>query len=253
MMNKWNIASGILLLLLTAFENLNAQNDVQAVLTQDSLFWHHFNNCHVDEMGAFVTDDVEFYHDKNGPMKGREAFLSTSRRNLCGNDNFHIRRELVAGSIRLFPMKEGEKLYGAVLYGQHVFYVLERGKEPHLDGLAQFTHLWLKTESGWKMSRILSYDHGPAPYVNKRKEVVLTPKTLQRHTGKYQAPQSGPCAVTQADGLLVLTIGTNSFKLHPESDTVFFSTDRDLTFEFKDDKMIVRENGKVAEEARRVK
>jgi hypothetical protein len=159
----------------------------------------------------------------------------------------------VAGSIKLFPMETGGKLYGAVLYGQHVFYVLERGKEPRLDGLAQFTHLWLKTESGWKMSRILSYDHGPAPYINKRKEVTLTKKALQRHTGKYQAPQSGLCVVDQANGVLLLTIGGNTFRLHPESETVFFSADRDLTFEFKDDKMIVKEFGKIAEEARRVK
>jgi hypothetical protein len=45
----------------------------------------------------------------------------------------------------------------------------------------------------------------------------------------------------------LLSIGSNTFKLHPESEAVFFSTDRDLTFEFKDDKMIVREYGKIAE------
>jgi hypothetical protein len=252
-MNKLNTTGGILLLLAVVFQNVNAQNELQTVLAQDSLFWRHFNACQVDEMGAFVMDDLEFYHDRNGLMKGRDSFLSTSRRNLCGNENFHIRREPVAGSIKIFPMKEGEKLYGAVLYGQHVFYVVEQGKAPRLDGLARFTHLWLKTESGWRMSRILSYDHGPAPYINKRKEVTLTRKILQRHAGRYQAPQSGLCVVDQADGLLLLRIGSNTFKLHPESETVFFSTDRDLTFEFKDDKMIVKEFGKIAEEARRVK
>ena len=252
-MNKLMSASGILLLLLIAFQNLHAQDDLQAVLVQDSLFWHHFNNCEVDAMGDMVTDDLEFYHDKNGLMKGRENFLSTTRRNLCTNDNFHIRREAVAGSIKLYPLHERGKLYGALLYGQHIFYVLEQGKEPRLDGLAQFTNLWLKTESGWQMSRVLSYDHGPAPYVNKRKEITLTKKVLQRHTGKYQAPQSGLCIVDQADGLLVLTVKGNTFKVHPESETVFFSTDRDLTFEFKADKMIVREAGKIVEEATRAK
>jgi hypothetical protein len=74
-MNKLNAACSILLLLSIACQNVNAQSELQTVLVQDSLFWHHFNNCEVDAMGAFVTDDLEFYHDKNGPMKGRDSFL----------------------------------------------------------------------------------------------------------------------------------------------------------------------------------
>jgi len=161
-MNKMTTAGGILLLLLIVFQDLHAQDDLRAVLVRDSLFWHHFNNCEIDAMAGFVTDDLEFYHDKNGLTKGGETFLPTTRRNLCVNDNFHIRREVVAGSVKVYPLHDRGTLYGAVLSGQHVFYVLERGKEPRLDGLAQFTNLWLRTGSGWRMSRILSYDHGPA-------------------------------------------------------------------------------------------
>ena len=150
-------------------------------------------------------------------------------------------------------MKDGDKLYGAILSGQHVFYIIEKGKEPQLDGLARFTHLWLKSETGWKMSRVLSYDHGPANYVNNRKEIVLNEKMLKRFDGKYNAPQSGLCEIKHADGLLMLTIADNKFKLYPENETTFFSKDRDLTFEFKEDKMIVREQGKIVEEAIRVK
>lgn len=252
-MNTLKFACTALLLLWASFQNLIAQHNLQAVLIQDSLFWQHFNNCQVDDLGRFFTNDIEFYHDKNGPTQGLDTFLAASRRNLCSNSNFRLRRESVPGSIKIFPMKNGEMLYGAILSGQHVFYVLESGKEPRLDGLAQFTHLWLKTESGWKMSRVLSYDHGPAPYVNKRKEIALNRKILKQYTGKYQGPQSGICTVQEAGGLLLLTIGGQTFKLHPESETSFFSPDRDLTFEFKKDNMIVREYSKVVEEARRVK
>ena len=247
-----------ILLSLMFCQNLQAQNktvddELQPVYTLDSTFWQHYNNCNIDAMRSFFTDDIEFYHDKGGVINGLDNFLLVSKRNLCSNDNFRLRREAVAGSVKAFPMKDQDKLYGAILSGQHVFYIIEMGKEPRLDGLARFTHLWLKTEGWWKMSRVLSYDHGPAPYVNNKKSIVLNEKSLKRYEGKYQAPQSGLCEIKHVDGLITLTIGDNIFNLHPESETTFFSTDRDLTFEFKDNKMIVRENGKIVEEAKRVK
>jgi hypothetical protein len=58
--------------------------------------------------------------------------------------------------------------YGAILTGEHVFYILEKGKSERLDGLAKFTHVWRFKDNEWKMHRVLSYDHGPAPYINKR-------------------------------------------------------------------------------------
>jgi hypothetical protein len=257
-MNSSNRAACILVLPLLLCGNLNAQNktaddEMKEVLALDSTFWQHYNNCNIDAMRSFFTDDIEFYHDKGGILNGLDNVLATSKRNLCSNDNFRLRREMVAGSEKVFPMKDGEKLYGAILSGQHVFYILEKGKEPRLDGLARFTHLLLKTESGWKMSRVLSYDHGPAPYVNQRKQVVVPEKILQRYEGTYKAPQAGLCQVKHANGSIMLTIGDKIYKLLPESDMVFFSADRDLTFEFKEDTMIVREQGRVVEEAIRVK
>ena len=253
-----NYSARILLLIMIFCGNLNAQqttvdDEMKNVLALDSCFWQQYNNCNIDAMRSYFTEDIEFYHDKGGVLNGLENFLTVSKRNLCSNDNFRLRREAVAGSLKVFPMKDGDKLYGAILSGQHVFYVIEKGKEPRLDGLARFTHLLVKTENGWKMSRVLSYDHGPAPYVNHRKEIVVNDKILRRYEGKYKAPQSGICEVKRADGSILLTIGGNSFKLLPERDNLFFVTDRDLTFEFKDEKIIVRERGNVVEEAMRVK
>lgn len=248
----------VLLMLMIFCGNLNAQNksvddELKDALAMDSIFWQHYNTCNIDAMRNFFTDDIEFYHDKGGVLNGLDKLLSVSKQNLCSDPNFRLRREVVDGSVKIFPMKDGDNLYGAVLSGQHVFYILEKGKEPRLDGLARFTHLLLKTESGWKMSRVLSFDHGPAPYVNRRKEIVVNEKILRRYDGTYKAPASGLCEVKHGDGLLILTIGDQIFKLHPESDSVFFSADRDLTFEFKGDRMIVREQGKVVEEAIRKK
>ena len=132
-MNATNCAARILLLSMICSGDLVAQNktvdhEMKEVLGLDSTFWQHYNNCNIDAMRSFFTDDIEFYHDKGGILNGLDNFLSTSKRNLCSNDNFRLRRDAVAGSVKIFPMKEGDKLYGAILSGQHVFYVLEKRK-----------------------------------------------------------------------------------------------------------------------------
>ena len=255
-MNNKFIVLGIALLCNTIIHPVPAQemtSEERTVLALDSAFWKTYNNCDVDGMSKFFTDDLEFYHDKGGKTQGLDIFLSNSRTNLCNDDNFRLRREAVAGTVQFFPMQRDGKIYAAILSGQHVFYILRKGKSPRLDGLARFTHLWVMTDSGWKMSRVLSYDHGPAPYVNKRTEVKLSKKDLAQHVGNYLAPHAGKCSVTQSNGMLQLTFAEKNYQLHPESKTMFFQMDRDLTFEFVNDKMIVREYGDIVEEAARAK
>lgn len=255
-MKKKNLIGGMILLCHLFVAAAIAQKpteEEQTIRALDSAFWETYNTCNVEAMSKYFTDDIEFYHDKGGKMNGLDEFLAASKKNLCSDENFRLRREPVAGTVQYYPMKGDGKSYGAILSGQHVFYILQKGKSPRLDGLARFTHLWVMTESGWKMSRILSYDHGPAPYVNKRTEIKLTKKELAAHVGKYTAPNAGKCSVTQSNGLLELVIGDKSYTLHPETRTLFFQTERDLTFEFVNDKMIVRESGNVVEEAVRIK
>ena len=43
---------------------------------------------------------------------------------------------------------------------------------------------------------------------------------------------SGTFVVARNNNLLWLTIGKKKYELHPESESVFFTTDRDLTFGF---------------------
>jgi ketosteroid isomerase-like protein len=133
-----------------------------AVRERDAAFWKAYNACDVKAMAEYFTEDVEFYHDRGGPTIGHPAFVASLRKDLCGNPDFRIRREAVDGSVHVFPMKKADAVYGAVLSGEHVFYVNEKGKPEFLDGRAKFTHLWTVKGGVWKMSRVLSYDHGPA-------------------------------------------------------------------------------------------
>ena len=132
------------------------------IIKQDSLFWKAYNTCDTGQMRDFFTDNMEFYHDKGGITLGVSNLVATTAKNLCAPGGFRLRRQAVPGSYAVFPMKNNNELYGAILNGEHVFYVLEPGKTERLSGLAKFTHLWIIKDGVWKMSRILSYDHGAA-------------------------------------------------------------------------------------------
>jgi len=141
----------------------DASGDVSAaVLQRDGTFWKAYNTCDVKAMSEFFTEDVEFYHDRGGLTLGHPALMATLRDNLCGNPDSTLRREAVEGTVHVFPMKKNDVVYGAVLSGEHVFYVKQKGKAEFLDGRAKFMDLWTLKDGVWKMSRVLSYDHGPA-------------------------------------------------------------------------------------------
>lgn len=245
-------------LLLCCCQVLSAQQtdqDLSALITkQDSLFWDAYNRCDTTAMASFFTEDVEFYHDKGGANIGLASLAATFSKNLCGNNSWHLKREPVEGSYKVFPLKKDQVIYGAILHGEHVFYIVETGKGPRLDGQAKFTHLWLKRDGQWKMKNVLSYDHGPAVYHSRRKVVLLPAALLQTYAGRYKGPQTADAAIFPKDGQLILKIGGKEFSIFAEKEGVFFDKERDLTFEFdKEKKLTVKENGVAAEVLNRVK
>jgi ketosteroid isomerase-like protein len=117
----------------------------------DTTFFAAFNACDIETMSAMYADDVEFYHDKGGLMLGREPILEATRNNICGK----VRREIVDGSLEVYPM-EG---IGALQFGVHRF--CETGAD-ECGGIARFVHLWRPQADGhWALVRIYSYDHQP--------------------------------------------------------------------------------------------
>ena len=224
------------------------------ILQRDSLFWIDYNTCQVDDMKNYLTDGVEFYHDKGGPMVGYELLANALKKNICGNPGNKVRREAVPGTVKVYVMMNGNAIYGAVISGDHRFYQKEGDKPEQWTGVAKFTHLWILDNNVWKMSRVLSYDHNAAPYSTAKKEIALTPKELAAYTGTYTGPQSGEGKVEVVKDQLVLNIGGKQYPLFAESKNHFFVKDRNLDFEFVQDdkgkpaKLVVRENGNVAEE-----
>lgn len=118
-------------------------------------------DCRPELMAEMVTEDIEFYHDKDGASFGRKAFVDDFVRFCAARqqpDAWRQRRELVPGSMTVDPVPG----YGAIETGEHLFYE-RRGEGPEkLAGRARFSQLWKLTPTGWRLSRVFSYSHGPA-------------------------------------------------------------------------------------------
>ena len=114
----------------------------------DAKLFDSFNSCDLTAFGELLAQDVEFYHDKDGLTVGRQAVVDAVRENICSK----VRRELVADSLKSFPMEK----YGLLQFGEHRFCTV--GTET-CTGTGRFVHLWRQTDGAWQATRIISYDH----------------------------------------------------------------------------------------------
>lgn len=137
-----------------------ASDPTVAVRERDDAFWQAYNACDTKAFRGFFTNDVEFYHDRGGPTIGLEALDGTLAKNLCGGAS-KLRREIVPDTVRWSILRNGDTVYGAIVAGEHLFYVRPPDKPEFLDGRARFVSLWLLKDGAWKMARLLSFDHGP--------------------------------------------------------------------------------------------
>lgn len=129
--------------------------------TNDSLLFNvGFNECDVIQFKKLIAEDFEFYHDEAGVMKSKEEFMEGITNGLCGTLNpTKSRRELVVESLEVFPLYKNGELYGAIQNGEHKFFESVNGGPESKGSIAKFSHVWIKEDQGWKIRRVLSYDH----------------------------------------------------------------------------------------------
>lgn len=128
----------------------------------DDEYWKAFNACEVQKQTNMNTEDLEFYHDRGGFERGRASFAESVAKNICGRSDRRVRRAEVPGTVKLYPLRDNGKMYGAVISGEHYFYRVNIGQPETLNGKARFTHILLLKNGEWQVSRVLSFDHGPA-------------------------------------------------------------------------------------------
>ena len=123
------------------------------IFQADSTLFHASDNCDSATYKKFWSDDLEFYHDLGGLSVGIKNELQ-SFREMCARGS-HIRRELVKGSLEVYPIKN----YGAIQIGSHRFFHTNKGQKEKPSGTYKFIHVWQKKDGQWKISRVISYGH----------------------------------------------------------------------------------------------
>ena len=124
-----------------------------------ALFAAFFDRCDLAALATMVTDDLEMLHDKEGRIAGSGKEVLASLEGTCARqktgEDYRARRELIPGTLKVYPLNN----YGAIEMGEHRFFQLLPGKPEKLVEVSQFTHVWKKEPGGWKLARVLSYDH----------------------------------------------------------------------------------------------
>ncbi|MEG0184746.1 MAG: DUF4440 domain-containing protein, partial [Stenotrophomonas sp.] len=88
-----------------ANDSLRAQ--IRAADTQ--LFAMAFDTCNADKAAAMTTEDMEFFHDKDGKSASNRDDFRRSVATFCENarkGGWHLRRELVDSSLQVFPLQQ---------------------------------------------------------------------------------------------------------------------------------------------------
>ncbi|MBV7265875.1 DUF4440 domain-containing protein [Erythrobacter ani] len=122
------------------------------------LFEAAFESCQIDIVSGLISDNIEFYHDRDGlSYTGHEAFIADVARD-CETGSAGGKRVLVPGSISTHMIGE----FGAMQMGVHEFHQIMPDGESIPRERGSFIHLWERKNSapsGWQISRIISYDH----------------------------------------------------------------------------------------------
>lgn len=126
------------------------------------LFELFFSGCDPARLRTMLADDLEFYHDKGGfVFRNAEAMITDYAKQCIERakpDAWRSRRELVKSTLVVDPVPG----HGAMEAGDHLFYERKGDGPEKLAGKARFAIVWKWQDGQWKLSRVLSYGHGPA-------------------------------------------------------------------------------------------
>lgn len=120
------------------------------IAAADSALFGAFNQRDLTKLMSFFTRDLEFYQDNEGVASYAQTKSDFGQ---MFGQAAPIRRELVPGTLEVFPVKN----YGAMEVGRHRFCHVENGSEEC--GTFSFVHIWRRTDRGWQIARAISYGH----------------------------------------------------------------------------------------------
>lgn len=160
-MERHILLAGALLLLFSCSVGRNAGKNkylpvskalYDEIFWQDSILFSAFNAHDSRQLMKHFTEDLEFYHDKGG-LSGFTETGENFAQLFARNATTGLRRDLVPGSLEVYPVGD----YGAIETCLHRFCHEENGKQDC--GTFKNIMIWKKQPEGWKVTRVISYDH----------------------------------------------------------------------------------------------
>lgn len=137
----------------------------------DAELFNAYNQCELAELEGLVSEDLEFYHDLGGLMQGRKPFIDAINANICHK----VERQLIEDSLEIYPLNG----YGFIEKGVHTF--CNKTETPicqdPTNGEGKFFMLWQKTETGYKLTRVISFDHMNSWQRNQKLETLSPEQT----------------------------------------------------------------------------
>lgn len=125
-------------------KNSSLRNEI---LKMDSLLFNvGFNQCDSLVYKNILSNDLEFYDDRSGLNASKQSDVMSLIEKCSRKDNL----------TRVLSNCTVDKLedFGAVQLGEHYFVL-----NGIIVGTAKFIHVWERTSEGWKLKRIISYEH----------------------------------------------------------------------------------------------
>ncbi|WP_412850889.1 serine hydrolase [Chryseobacterium sp. PMSZPI] len=132
----------------------------RAIMSKDSLLFSiGFNTCDSKQAEGLLSENFEFYHDKDG-FSDKKKFIIDFKNGLCkASSVYRYKRVLVDKATQVYPMYKDGKVYAAVQNGDHLFYEKAGSQAEKLVGEAKFTNFWQLENGDWKLAKSLSFDH----------------------------------------------------------------------------------------------
>ncbi|GEQ86427.1 hypothetical protein ULMS_19350 [Patiriisocius marinistellae] len=223
---KLQLLAIIILLQLVSINGFSQSNNEtntlkEIIFKQDSLMFNAMFNTHdVNYVKNNITSDIEFYHDKGGKT-GNNAndLIKTMERiwkKMDAGEKPWLRRELIEESFEVYPINN----YGAMQVSDHKFYERQADGSELLVETAKIIHLWNEAEEGWKLEKILSYDHKPVNYFSFEINAALEQK-IESWMKEYKVPAFSVGLINDGKITYSKTFGVQSNGEKATNNTVF--------------------------------
>ena len=139
---------------------------VEVITELDAKISAAYSTCDLNAMASLLAPDVELYNDETGRIVGRDSVIDTLRKNLCGGLRSAVvkyRRELVAGSLEVFPIAR----FGALEFSKSEIWADQSDGTSKPVVIVRALTVWELRAGVWMAARQFAYSHEP---VSRRDE-----------------------------------------------------------------------------------